>query len=579
MLGVLFAILFFFLILFIIGIAASGGKNEKTASIKPNSVIKLDLNYPIPERTSNNPFAAMEFGSFKPSKKLGLNDIIDNIQKARDDDDIKGIYLPLGINPNGFATLEAVRKALLDFKESGKFIIAYGETISQRAYYLGSVADEVYLNPVGFLDFRGLGVELGFFKHTLEKLEIEFQIFYAGKYKSATEPFRLDSMSDANREQITEYLNGVYDYFIDNIAKSRNMDSDELDRIADSMIVQTPSGAVTEGLVEGLRHKDQVMDIIREKLGYVEDKKFKLVGMNKYNNVPGKRINYKIKDRIAIIYAQGNIVDGEGGKDEIGSVTFAKAIRLVREDEHIKALVLRVNSPGGSALASDVILREMKLVSEKIPVVVSMGNVAASGGYYISCQADCIVAEPNTITGSIGVFGLLPNMKDFYNNKLGITFDEVTTGKFSNFGSVTRPLTPAESLIIQNGIDSIYLNFKSRVASGRGMTIKEVDIVAQGRIWTGEQAKERGLVDVIGGLDDAIEIAANLAEVDSSYRLKALPEEENPFDELIKELTGEVKTRIIKQELGVHYKTYRQLKCFETMKGPQARMPFEFEIY
>ncbi len=579
MVGLILTVIFLIGILILIGLAAGGDGDKKTASIKPNSVLNLSINYSIPERTSDNPFANMQFGSFKPSKNLGLNGILENIAKAKEDDDIKGIYLDLGNTPNGFATLEAIRNALIDFKESGKFIVGYGEIISQRSYYIASVADEVYLNPVGFLDFRGLGVELSFFKHTLEKLEIELQIFYAGKYKSATEPFRLDSMSDANREQITEYVNGVYDHFIGKIAEARGMEASRLDQIADSMEVQMPSGAVTAGLVEGLRHRDQVMDVIREKLGKEDDEKFELIGMNKYDNVPGGVVDYSLKDRVAVVIAEGGIVDGDGEDNEIGSKTFAKAIKNAHENERTKALVLRVNSGGGSALASDVILREMVLAGEKMPVIVSMGDVAASGGYYIACKADTIVAEPNTITGSIGVFGLLPNLGAFYNNKLGMTFDEVNTGAFSNFGSVTHALNPEERKIIQNGIDSIYINFKSRVADGRGMTMDAVEEVAQGRVWTGVQAKERGLVDVLGGLDDAIDIAAALAGVDSSYRVKLYPEQKEPFEEIMKELTGEARIWLLKNELGEQYNTYRKLNEITKLKGAQARMPFELEVY
>jgi len=418
--------------------------------------------------------------------------------------------------------------------------------------------------------------ELAFFKNTLDKLEIELQIFYAGKYKSATEPFRLDSISAANEEQLEAFLFGAWDHFLGQISASRNIDISTLDSIAGNMVVRNTSAAKQTGLVDELLYQDKLLAEFKERLGLEEDEDVEMISINKYDKAADKDYKIGVDDHIAVVYAQGSI---SGGSDEenIQSGLYAKTLREIREDDKVKAMVLRVNSPGGSALASDVILREVQLASEMMPVVVSMGNLAASGGYYISCAADTIVAEPTTLTGSIGVFGILPNFEQFFNNKLGITFDNVKTGEFADFGTGTKPLSRADSMVVQAFIDTIYRDFKSRVAEGRDMSMEAVEAVAQGRIWTGVQAKEKGLVDVIGSLDDAIELAAGMAGLEG-YKRKEFPKQKDPFEELMKELTGEVKVRWLKRELGENYSYYERVKGLQDFHGIQARLPFELNI-
>lgn len=576
-LGTIFGLLmvFFFgflLIAAIVAVSGSKGKND----VKPNSVLHVNFDYDITERTNKNPFDPMNF-DFEGESNLGLFDIVKNVQKAKTDDKVKGIYLDVSLVPSGFATVDAVRNALLDFKTSGKFIVAYGEMISQKGYYLASVADETYLNPVGYMDLTGFRTELMFFKGALEKLEIEPQIIYCGKYKSATEPFRLDKMSDENREQISFIINDIYGRFIKNISDSRKLTEAEVDSIADNLLVRDAEDAVKYKLVDGLLFYDQVVAKLKEKTGIEEKEKLSLVSLEKYSDEEDEEKQHG-KDRIAVLFAEGSIVDGKGEEDNIGSERFAKAIREIREDEKVKALVFRINSGGGSALASDVILREIELTKAKMPVIVSMGDVAASGGYYIACKADTIVAEPNTITGSIGVFGMLFNMQNFFNHKLGITFDGVKTGKFSDLGTPSRPMTAEERAIIQTGVDSIYLDFKEHVAMGRGVSVEFVDSIGQGRVWTGVQAKERGLVDVLGNLDDAVKIAAEKAGL-TDYALKAFPKQKDPYEKLLENFGAEAETFVMKRKLGEHYLIWKKLEEVKTLNGVQARMPFELEIY
>lgn len=575
LLGTIFGLftLFFFGFIIIAGLSAAM-KTKGKEGAKPNSVLHISLDYDVKERTDKNPFKDFDF-SFEPQIHLGLNDIIKNIKAAKTDDNIKGIYLEAGMMPSGMATVEAVRNALIDFKSSGKFIVAYGEVISQKGYYLASVADEIYLNPVGFLDFRGLNAERMFLKGMLDKLQIEAQVVYAGKYKSATEPFRFDKMSDANREQITYLINDVYGHFIKKISEARNMPEAMLDSIADNMLVRDAEDAVKYKMVNALAYYDEIIANLKTKTGMEADAKLNSISIQKY----GKEDEDKGgKDRIAVLYAEGGIVDGKGEADEIGSEKYAKTIREIREDDKVKALVFRINSGGGSALASDVILREIRLAKEKMPVIVSMGDVAASGGYYIACHADTILAQPNTITGSIGVFGLLPNMQGFFNNHLGITFDGVRTGKFSDFGDASRPLTAEERSIIQTVIDSIYLDFKERVASGRSQTVDYIDSIAQGRVWTGTQAMERGLVDAIGSLDDAVAIASAKAGI-AEYSLKEYPKQKEPLEMILEEFGSEAESFILKNKLGQYYPVFQKLDEIKRMNGIQARMPFELEIY
>ncbi|MEX0813547.1 MAG: signal peptide peptidase SppA [Chitinophagales bacterium] len=573
-----FLLLIFLLVGIVSGIA-SKATVDKDLEVKPNSVLKIALNYPIPERASQDPFANFSFSDFEPKKTPGLYEIRKAIKRAKSDDNIKGIYIESATIMAGSATLESIREALLDFKESGKFIFAYEEVLTQRGYHLSSVSDRIFLNPVGLLEFKGYRTELAFFKHALEKLEIEPQIFYAGKYKSATEPFRLDSMSDANREQITFLINDLYGRFIADIAEGRDLSPVLLDSIADNLLVKFPEEAKAYKMVDELAYYDQVQEYLKSELGLDEADELEMVSLRKYAfNKKTDAEKLLEKDKIAVLFAQGGIVDGDGEIDDIGSARYLKAIQKIRNDEDVKALVLRVNSGGGSALASDIILRELEMANERMPVIVSMGDVAASGGYYIACGADTILAEANTITGSIGVFGILPNVQGLMNNKFGITFDKVQTGKYSDIGTLTRPMRADEKEIIQSGVDRVYLTFKERVSEGRGMDISYVDSVGQGRVWTGVQAKELGLVDVLGGLDEAIAIAVHKAGIES-YKIKEYPEVKDLREQLMKSLTGEIKLRIFKTLAGEQYEYFAKINALKKWQGVQARMPFEIEIY
>lgn len=566
-----FFFLIFFSILIVAGIASSMSDSSKTA-IEPNTVLHLNLDYPINEQTNSDPFQNINFSNFEPNESLGLNDILKSIQKAKSDDKIKGIYLDVAIMPNGAATTEAIRKQLIDFKTSGKFIVAYAEVMTQKAFYLNSVADKLFLNPYGVVEFSGFNSEIPFLKNMLERLEIDIQVFYAGKFKSATEPLRYEKMSDANREQITSYLNSMYKNMLTNIAASRNIATPLLDSIANNLLIRSANDALQFKFVDELTYYDGVLEDLKERTGKKEEEKIASISLFKYakNNDDEK---YHA-DKIAVVYAEGDIVDGKGEADNIGSARFAKIIRTIRQDKNVKGLVLRVNSPGGSALASEIILREIELARKTIPVIASMGNVAASGGYYISCYADSIFAEPNTITGSIGVFGILPNMQNFFKNKLGITFDNVKTGKFSDLGSISKPLNDSEKFIIQQGVDTIYYKFKNRVAIGRNMNIDAVDEIAQGRVWTGIQAQEIGLVDALGGLNDAVLAVASKAGL-GEYSVVNYPEETDPFEKILKSLQGGTETYFLQSQLGEFYPYWKKMEQVKSWKGIQARIPFE----
>lgn len=578
MLGFVLAFFVFFIIGFIMIAAIVSGLESKAPQIKSNSVLHITFTEPVIERTSNNPFKNLQMFPFASKSKLGLNDILANLDKASKDDNIKGIFLDLSDINSGTSALKEIRDAMLIFKNSGKFIVAYGDYYSQGAYYLASVADEVYLNPIGQVEWKGLAATLTFFKGTLEKLEIEPQVIKHGKYKSAAESFVEKEMSPENREQIKAIVDDVYDSFLFDISASRNIEVAELKNIADQLLLQVTDDAVKYKFVDGVKYYDEILALLKEKSGIEEDEELQLAEMKKYTDVPKKREEGTGRDRIAVIYAQGNIVDGEDDDEEIiASKNVAKIIRDAREDDHVKAIVLRINSPGGSAIASDVILREVKLAKQKKPIVVSMSNVAASGGYYIACAADVIVAQPNTITGSIGVIGLLLNGKNMLNNKLGVTLDTYKTGSYSDIGSFGRQLTDYERKVILVMIDDIYQKFINHVAEGRNMDVAFVDSIGQGRVWSGADALQLGLVDTLGGLDVAINIAAQRAGIDK-YRLKELPEQKDPLEMIMKEFTGAQTAKVIEAELGDSYKYYKSLKEIINNSGIQARLPFELEI-
>ncbi|OKL38865.1 signal peptide peptidase SppA [Pontibacter flavimaris] len=569
-------IFFFISVLLLIGIAASTA-SEDEVKVADNSVLELKLDRPITERDPKDPLSEIGFSFGGFSSTDGLDQIKASIRRAKNDDKIKGIFLNMTYVDAGMGKLEEIRKDLIDFKESGKFIVSYTDLSTEKAYYLSSVADKIYMNPMGTVEFNGMSSELYFVKRMLDKLNIEAQIFKVGTYKSAVEMFFLEKASDANREQVTSFLNSINNYQLSQISKSRGVTAAELKNVQDNLLVRDPEDAKKYKLITDIGYYDEAITYMKEKMGLEEQDKLEMVKLAKYKKVKDKDISTS-KNRIALIYAEGDIVDGEGDEDNIGGHRFAEAIREARLDEDVKAVVLRISSPGGSALASDVIWREVQLTKKVKPVIASMSDVAASGGYYIAMGADTIVAHPNTITGSIGVFGVVPNMEGFLGDKLGITVDHVSTGKFSDMPTVTRPMTAQEKEIMQHQIDQIYEVFTSKAAQGRNMTQDQLKEYASGRVWSGTEAMERKLVDVYGGLDEAIAIAAKKAGVVDDYRLKELPARKTFFDELIGGMGAKAKEQAMKAEMGELYPYYKLYKKASTIVGAQARMPYEMTI-
>ena len=550
--------------------------SSKKPDIDAKSVLVIDLTQSIREQMQDNPLSGLS--SEDQYDVPGLYDLVRLVRHAKADSAIKGIYLKCGEDPNGFATNEEIRNALIDFKKTGKFIYAYGEIIPQKAYYVANVANRIYCNPKGSIDWRGFSVEMTFLKGTLQKLDIQPQIFYAGKFKSATEPLREDKMTDANRLQLTALLNDFYDRLLYSTAKERDLDTTQLRRCVNEHLVQRPEDAVAYKLIDGLRYDDEVTDELRRKLQADKHDMINFVPIGKY----ARAVDYKVtgKDRISLIYAEGDIVDGKGEKSEIGSDTYRWLIRKARFDKNIKAIVIRVNSGGGSSLASENIWREVSLArKEGKPVVISFGDVAASGAYYFSCHADSVFAMPGTITGSIGVFIVVPNLKNFFNNKLGVTFDGVKTAPEADPLTITKPLTPFQRQRLQNDVDSTYLDFKSRVADGRHRTIEYVDSIGQGRVWSGARALGLGLVDRIGTLQDAIDCAARMAKT-SDYSLREYPEPKSLLDQLLGGYKHSMSSKAMQEQLGEDgYKTWSIIKKAKSMVGvSQAKLPFDLTI-
>jgi len=571
-----FSILSMLVFFGIIGLIASS--SDKEVSLKENTILHLDLNgRTLVERTSEDDF---KFGSFLDpfgsESTAGLVNLKKALAEAKTNEKIKGIYLRTGLLNAGQANLLELREAFLDFKESGKFIVAYDEAYSEGGYFLASVADEIYLNPLGGIDFNGFASEGIFLKGFFQKVGIKPEVFRVGEFKSAVEPFILDKMSPENRLQTQYFLDDINNHAIGLIASSLTMTKDSLMQINRQMLVRKPKDAVTYGLTNALKYEDEVHTILREKLGLTEDDEIPTINATDLGSL-AKTKNIASKNRIAVILAEGDIVDGNA-EGAISSEKFAKEIRKARKDEAIKAIVLRVNSPGGSILASVVIWREMAEAKKAKPVIVSMGEVAASGGYYISAPADTIVAQPNTITGSIGIFGLMFNVQELINDKLGVTTDVVSTGELSDFMNMARPLTDVERTIIQSSVEDGYETFISRVAEGRGMHPDSVKKVASGRVWTGNQAKERGLVDVLGGLDTAIEIAAGKIKAGDDYRVVYYPEKKPWFEEFMSSFSDQVKTRVIQAQLGDQYPLYQKIQKLKNYQGVQVRMPQEVTI-
>jgi len=574
--GLVTVFLLFFLMFGMIAGVASFTSSDNDVKIKENTVLVIDIDGPVVERIKNDPFQEAIAVMQQIPSAYGLNDILKDIRKAKDDDNIAGIYLENGMINAGYATIEEIRNAIIDFKKSGKFVISFAPVYTQRSYYLASVADKIYLNPGGMLEFKGLYSQRIFYKGTLEKLGIDMQVIKHGKFKSAVEPFIRDNMSEPAKLQTEKYVGSIWEHIVSKISETRNIDKTKLNEIADDMPMFRDQGLlVKEGLIDGLKYKDEVIAELKERTDTPEKDDVNSVSLKKYTKVyiPKKHKGF-IKDKIAIIYAEGEIdgITNEG----IDSEKLSKAIRKARRDSSIKAIVFRVNSPGGSALGSEIIWREVKLAKETKPVVVSMGDLAASGGYYISCAADKIIAQPVTLTGSIGIFGLIPNTQGLM-KKIGITFDGVKTNKLSDMPSTVRPFTKEEKALMQSYIELGYKTFITRCANGRHTTTEKIDEVGQGRVWSGENAININLVDTLGGINDAIEAAKQMANL-KKFRIVELPKLPDPFEELIKELTGNMKMFIGKSIMGDEYKYLETIENLKNGSQIQARVPYDIKL-
>ncbi len=561
----------------LVGLVSSATTSELPV-VGSKAVLVLDLSVNFKEQAEEDPFGGLL--SSADANKPSLFDVVRLIGKAKSDSAVKGIYILASDNANGFSSSEELRKAVLDFKKSGKFVIAYGETMTQKAYYVACAAERVYVHPQGGLEWSGFSSNLFFLKGMLEKLQIEPQIFYAGKFKSATEPLRETKMTDANRLQTSVWLGDLYGAFLKAASVARKIDTAVLHQLANEGDIQTAIDAEKYQLVDGLKYDDEIKDEMLKKLKKSSATSINFVTINEY--AAATTIDdYSGGGKIAIIYAQGDIVSQEGDEEQVSSDVYKNVIRRVRMDNSIKAIVLRVNSPGGSALASDVIWREIALARKEKPVVVSMGDVAASGGYYISCNADAVFANETTLTGSIGVFSIVPNFESFLKNKLGITTDRVRTAPYADMGAGDRPLTATEKRFFQSATDSIYHTFKSRVAEGRKKDIVYIDSIAQGRVWAGTRALDAGLVDKIGTLQDAVKHAARLAKIEDDYRLREYPEKKNFLEKIMGNYKRSIKTNLIKDEIGVEqWQLMQQFKQVKQMVGePQARIPYFLTIH
>ena len=582
-LGTLIAmVVTFFIKVGVVTSMISGLSTETETISKPqaNSVLYMKLDYQIPDRTADDPFGGINFSTMEAQDMTGMNDILRNIEHAKTDPNIKGIYMELSSIPTSTATLQEIRSKLIEFKESGKFIVTYSENYSQSAYYMASVADKIYLNPEGALDLHGMATQIMFYKRLLDKLDVEMQIVRGpnNRFKSAVEPYFLEKMSEANREQMDKLLGSVWGQILGSISESRNISVEQLNKIADNLeTIFDANKALEYGLVDNLYYKDQMIEELKGLTG--SNKHINAITNSKY----AKSFTEKnsSKNEVAIIYASGQIYDGKGRDEEenIYSESLSKTIRKAREDENVKAVVLRVNSPGGSAVASAIIGRELDLTKEVKPVIVSMGNYAASGGYWISAKADYIFAVPGTLTGSIGVFGTFPNAQGLLNDKIGLTFDVAKTNENADFGTVTQPLTEFQYSKLQQMVVKTYDDFTRRVAEGRGLTQTYVDSIGQGRVWSGADAIGLGLVDQLGDMEHAIAYAAEKANLGSDYKVTEWPKQKDFFSRLMESMNEEDKLDVaMKQKLGVYYDYLKGIENLQKNTGIQARMPFDMII-
>ncbi len=558
---------------------ASGGKS--TVSIKPNTVLELNFDDAIPELTDN---LEKEKWTLEPEKTVGLQDIVKSIKHAATDKNIKGILMYPKGGVSGAASTESIRNALKEFKDSGKFIYSYATFYEQNNYYLASTADSVYIHPMGFVDFRGFAASIPFLKEMLDNIGIDANVFYAGDFKSATEPIRRTNISEPNRMQLKQFLGQIYDNVLTNISDSRNMTKERIHQAADNLELKNAEIAVSVGFVDRIVYRDELMDVVKDRMGLDDDEKVKRVSLNSYFSTVEDGMDFSAKDKIVVLYAEGDIVDGKGEAGQIGSNEYVKMIDKIRKDDKVKGIVLRVNSGGGSALSSENIWRELKLAQAAgKKIVVSMGDYAASGGYYIACAADSIFAEPQTLTGSIGVFSIVPNTQKLMNDKIGIRFDTVTTAKHAAAFNIAMEQSTEEKAFFQGFVDRLYERFLKRVGDARGWTRDEAHAVAQGRVWTGTKALELGLVDKLGTMDDAIESVATLSGLEK-YRLVTYPKTEDPIEKLIKEITnpgGDDDDIIVKafakemKAFGIDYEAIQQIKA---AKMPQYKMPYQFNF-
>ena len=567
-----------FLVLIISIVSSIISSSDTAVSVKPQSILYMTLDYEIPERTNSNNLGLVFNGStFKVSDNAGMNDILNNIKAASTDPNISGIFLELSQIGTSTANIEEIRNQLIEFKKSGKFIISYAETYAQNAYYLASVADDIYMFPDGVLDIHGMSSQRVFYKHLFDKLDIEMQIIRPAnnKFKSAVEPYFLDKMSDANREQNTKLLSSIWETMCNDISESRGIDVELINKMADDLTLMfEPETALENNFIDGLMYRDEIIAELHKLLNTSNNNKLNLIKNTQYAKARPEL--YNGDGNIGIIYASGQIIDGEGDDTTIGGVSLSKTIRAAREDKKVKAIVMRVSSPGGSALASEVIRREVELAAKEKPFIVSMGSYAASGGYWISSSSDYIFADPTTLTGSIGVFGTFPNLKGFMNDKLGLTFDEVKTNENADFGTITKPMTSYQLNMMQKHVTETYDDFITLVSNTRNIRKTFVDSIAQGRVWSGSDAIEIGLVDELGGIEEAIAYAATKAGLES-YSIKEFPKQEDIFESLLKTDKQEYYAKtILKNKLGDKVKYFEALERLNETEGVQALMPLYF---
>jgi len=573
--SVLSVILFFVMI----GAMVGSGAESQTKPLSSASVLHIQLNYELRDQTTSNPFENIERGEFSTTSKPGLYDLIRTINHASSDDKIKGIYLEISQVPAGIANTQELRKALQTFRASGKFIYTYSDVLSQKGLYLASAGDKIFLNPAGDVEFKGLSSTFMSFKRLLDKLGVQAEVFRpeGNKFKSAVEPFFLEKMSPENRAQTFTFLNTIWSEMLAEMSDSRKISTADLNRIADGLEIYNTMSAVSTGMADSLMYKDEFIALMKKKSGLEEKDKLRLVSPGEYFDLVKSKMNEGSKDnKIAVVFAEGEIIYGKGDNETIGNERLSKQLQKAREDESVKAVVLRVNSPGGSALASEIIWREVELTKAKKPVIVSMGNLAASGGYYISCGATRIFADPGTLTGSIGVFGMLYNAQGFLNDKLGITTDTVKTNRYSDFFSFARNMEDAERTYLNRSVNDIYQLFLKRVSDGRKMSVANVDSIAQGRVWAGKDALKLGLVDEMGTLQDAIQAAAKTVNI-SDYSVMTLPESTDFWQSLFNQKDNTVDA-YMKKNLGEGYHILEGFRSLEQTKGVQARMPFNMEI-